>query len=211
MITRRQFSKVTGGTILSTCLPLSAFAVPPPLNIRSIGVFGVGGAGCNIIELLRREVRLNANCSIHTFNRTPDQRPGALGFSTHLDCQLTAEEAGLVLDVVGKRDVVFLFAGLGGAAGTKLTPFIGSIAKCSGATVIAVVVMPFDFEGSRRNTQAQLAKGELADLIDRVHVIENNVSLDNLPDMTFERGLEHVNRLAIRAFVLEAAHMGASA
>jgi cell division protein FtsZ len=52
-------------------------------------------------------------------------------------------------------EVVFLFAGLGGGAGTGMTPVLARAAKEAGALVLAFVALPFDCEGSRRHQQAR--------------------------------------------------------
>jgi len=52
-------------------------------------------------------------------------------------------------------EVIFLFAGLGGGAGTGMTPVLARAAKEAGALVLAFVALPFDCEGSRRHQQAR--------------------------------------------------------
>ena len=52
--------------------------------------------------------------------------------------------------VVEGADMVFIAAGMGGGTGTGAAPVIAGIAKETGALVVAVVTLPFTFEGRRR-------------------------------------------------------------
>jgi cell division protein FtsZ len=65
-------------------------------------------------------------------------------------------------------DVVFLFAGLGGGAGTGMTPVLARAAKEAGALVLAFVTLPFDCEGSRRHSQARSGLTQLKAVADGV-------------------------------------------
>jgi cell division protein FtsZ len=52
-------------------------------------------------------------------------------------------------------NVVFILAGLGGGAGSGISPVLARAAHEAGALVLAFVTLPFDCEGNRRETQAQ--------------------------------------------------------
>lgn len=75
-------------------------------------------------------------------------------------------------------DMVFLAAGMGGGTGTGASPVIASVAKESGALVVAVVTLPFSFEGKRRSTQAAGGVEQLEDKVDALIVIPNDKLLD---------------------------------
>ncbi|MGA2662242.1 MAG: hypothetical protein ABSH34_32580, partial [Verrucomicrobiota bacterium] len=51
-------------------------------------------------------------------------------------------------------DVIFIIAGLGGGAGTGISPVLARAAKETGALVIGFVTTPFDCEGTRRQRLA---------------------------------------------------------
>ena len=51
-------------------------------------------------------------------------------------------------------DVVFVVAGLGGGAGSGISPVLARAAKETGALVLAFVTLPFACEGNRRQQQA---------------------------------------------------------
>lgn len=63
MITRRQFCTAAGTGLLSLGLNPSAIASP------SIKVLGIGGAGCNIVDELRRRCAPESHITTYTVNR----------------------------------------------------------------------------------------------------------------------------------------------
>lgn len=70
-------------------------------------------------------------------------------------------------------DMVFIAAGMGGGTGTGASPVIASIAKETGALVVAVVTRPFLFEGKRRLTHAEEGIERLREQVDALIVIPN--------------------------------------
>ena len=76
--------------------------------------------------------------------------------------------------VVEGADMVFIAAGMGGGTGTGAAPVIAGIAKETGALVVAVVTLPFTFEGRRRIKQASLGIEQLRDKVDALIVIPND-------------------------------------
>lgn len=70
-------------------------------------------------------------------------------------------------------DLVILLAGLGRATGSGATPVIARMAKESGARVISVLSLPFDFEGSLRRKTADAALRQLKANSDGVICLPN--------------------------------------
>lgn len=75
--------------------------------------------------------------------------------------------------VLEGADMVFLAAGMGGGTGTGATPVIASIARETGALVVAVVTRPFTFEGRRRKQVADDGIERLRKEVDALVVIPN--------------------------------------
>ena len=71
-------------------------------------------------------------------------------------------------------DMVFIAAGMGGGTGTGAAPVIASIAKETGALVVAVVTLPFTFEGRRKTVQAASGVKQLKEKVDALIVIPND-------------------------------------
>ena len=59
-----------------------------------------------------------------------------------------------IVNAIGKADMVFVTAGMGGGTGTGAAPVVARIAKELGALTIGVVTKPFSFEGRKRMNQA---------------------------------------------------------
>ena len=65
-------------------------------------------------------------------------------------------------------DVILIIAGLGGGAGSGISPVLARAAKETGALVLAFVTLPFLCEGNRRQQQAQQGLEQLKSVADGV-------------------------------------------
>jgi len=70
-------------------------------------------------------------------------------------------------------DVVFVAAGLGGGTGGGAGPIVARLAKDTGALVLAVVTLPFDWEGARRQQQALESLRDIKAAADSVICVPN--------------------------------------
>jgi cell division protein FtsZ len=75
---------------------------------------------------------------------------------------------------INGADMVFLTAGLGGGTGTGAAPIIADIARHERALTVAVVTMPFTFEGYQRRRAAEEGLQRLRDHVDALIVIPND-------------------------------------
>ncbi len=75
--------------------------------------------------------------------------------------------------MLGRRDIVFIVAGLGGGAGSGIAPELAEMARTSGALSVAVATTPFVFEGKKRIANAAAALKELKEKADALIVIQN--------------------------------------
>ena len=81
-------------------------------------------------------------------------------------------------------DIVFLLAGLGGGTGTGAAPVLARMARESGALVLAIVTMPFEFEGLRRQQQAEYGLHLLKSAADAVICLPNQKLFKLLDEKT---------------------------
>src|SRR5919197_1273050 len=81
-------------------------------------------------------------------------------------------------ELVEGADMVFLTAGLGGGTGTGATPLIADIARRARALTVAVVTLPFTFEGFQRRRTAEEGLAQLRGNVDALIVIPNDRLLD---------------------------------
>ena len=84
------------------------------------------------------------------------------------------EDRDKISKVLEGADMVFITAGMGGGTGTGGSPIIAQISKELGALTVAVVTMPFTFEGIRRRKQAEEGIKLLKEYVDTLIVIPND-------------------------------------
>jgi cell division protein FtsZ len=81
-------------------------------------------------------------------------------------------------DALEGADMVFLTAGLGGGTGTGATPIIADMARRARALTVAVVTLPFSFEGFQRRRSAEEGLARLRGNVDALIVIPNDRLLE---------------------------------
>jgi cell division protein FtsZ len=154
----------------------------------SVKIFGVGTAGMNILEEIARAALPGvALAAINTdakslaassatekisFETKPTRGAGANG-DPKRSRAVAEEHLPKLKQACEGMDVVFVLAGLGGGAGTGISPVLAQAARESGALVLAFVAMPFDCEGNRRLKQAQQGLEQLKSAADGVICLPN--------------------------------------
>ena len=142
---------------------------PPRIGSLAIAVVGLGGAGCHALQQVAQAdldgVRFLA---VHSNQReleavTITQEKILLGakltrgIGTGGDPdlgQIVAEkEAERLRSCFDKVDLVLVVGGLGGGTAGGAGPILAKAARDTGALVVGVVTLPFDFEGARRQLQ----------------------------------------------------------
>jgi cell division protein FtsZ len=156
---------------------------------RTIRVIGVGGAGANAVDAMRRAGMRGVeyvaiNTDLAALNRAKARTKIAIGRSVTRGLgtggdvgagQAAAREAAETIgQAVGKSDLVVVVAGLGGGTGSGAAPVIADIARGRGALTVAVVTKPFGFEGFRKARIAQEAETALVGMVDAVATIPND-------------------------------------
>lgn len=158
-------------------------------NPIKIHLIGVGGAGCNTLHRLA----LNGLSGVYFIAMNTDKQhlemikahkkvllgknvtheKGA-GGDPEIGRLATEETVDEIEKVVSDTDIVFISAGLGGGTGTGGAPLIAEIARDKGATVIGVVTLPFNFEGTLRKRIALNGLEKMKEACNTVMVIDNN-------------------------------------
>jgi len=164
----------------------------------NIKVFGVGGAGSNMVSWLHKKGVKGAEISVCNTDKqhldiTSSDRKILLGkdLTRGLGCggfpnkgaEAAQESIQEIKDMIKGTDMAFVCAGMGGGTGTGAAPVIAQVAKETGAIVIGCVTMPFSIERARID-KAEFGLQQLRQVCDTVIVIDNNrlVSLaGNLP------------------------------
>jgi cell division protein FtsZ len=162
--------------------------VEAPRKHLSVRVFGVGSAGINVMELTLKDglsgvvfaaVDTNAQslaaCSASEKVQLETQVLRGLGTGGDPDRgrALAEEQLPKLKSLCEGADVVFILAGLGGGAGTGISPVLARAAKETGALVLGFVTTPFECEGGRRQRLAQHGLAEFRASADGVICLPN--------------------------------------
>ena len=175
-----------------------AVVATPKKNI-SVKVLGVGGAGINVMELLLKSGLPGVGFAAV---ETDAQSAGASSAleKVHLETQflrglgtggdpdrgraLAEEQLPKLKSLCDGADVVFILAGLGGGAGTGISPVLARAAKETGALALGFVTTPFGCEGGSRQRLAQAGLAELKSCADGVICLPNQKVLTLIDENT---------------------------
>ena len=161
----------------------------PKESSKIIKVIGVGGGGGNAVTHMYRTQRIDVsfvlcNTDSQALNRSdvPDKIilgrkiTEGLGAGNKPDvAKLAAEESVDELKSMlgdGTR-MVFITAGMGGGTGTGAAPVVAKIAKEMGILTVAIVTIPFEFEGMPKIMQALNGVEAISQNVDALLVINN--------------------------------------
>lgn len=170
-----------------------------------VKVFGIGGAGNNTLNMMKRagfynteliavntDVQALEGCfadkKIH-IGETLTHGTGAgndpdLGMRSAEECWIEIKE------YVEGADLVFVTAGQGGGTGTGATPVIAGMAKELGALTIGAVTRPFSFEGKKKLEQADYGIKMLLESVDALIVVPNDRLLEIDDDVTVVKAFQ---------------------
>ena len=140
-----------------------------PAKMPAVKIFGVGSAGVHLIDAMGGgEFTGAAFIAVNT--DSPSLEASSASVKIQLETKLLrgmgtggdpergraiAEEQFTTLKTACEgAEVVFIVTGLGGGAGSGISPVLARAAKETGALVLAFVTMPFACEGNRRELQA---------------------------------------------------------
>lgn len=196
----------------------------------TIKVFGVGGTGVKVMEILMKNgltgpgfIAVNTDAtSLSTSSamekvhlETAVLRGLGTGGDPERGRVVAEEQAARLKGLCEGADVVFVVAGLGGGAGTGISPVLARAAKEAGALVIGFATTPFDCEGVRRQRLAQAGLEELKAAADGViclpnqkvfKLIDENISVSDTFKITNEflaDGVKGVWRLLTHTGLIE--------
>lgn len=161
-----------------------------PVNkSRAIKVIGIGGGGSNAVNhMFKQGIRdvdfIVCNTDAQALANSPVPIRIQLGESLtegrgagnkpEIGRQAAIENLQDVIEVLeGNTKMVFLTAGMGGGTGTGAAPVIAKATKELGILTVAIVTIPFRFEGQQRINQAIEGINQLKEHVDSLLVINN--------------------------------------
>jgi len=161
-----------------------------PVNQSSIiKVLGIGGGGSNAVNHMWEQgitdvdfVVCNTDAQALASSPVPvkiqlgeslTEGRGA-GNKPEIGRQAAIESLDDVREIFeGNTKMVFLTAGMGGGTGTGAAPVIAQAAKELGILTVAIITIPFRFEGQQRINQAIEGINDLKECVDSLLVINN--------------------------------------
>ncbi len=171
-----------------------------------IKVIGVGGGGGNAVgHMIACGVQgvefICANTDAQALSRGSAHKiiqlgSSGLGAGSKPDKGRDAAELAVddIRSAIEGAHMLFITAGMGGGTGTGAAPVIARIAKEMGILTVGVVTKPFEFEGGRRMTNADLGLAELEANVDSLIVVLNEKLLEVLgDDVTQDEAFAHAN------------------
>ncbi len=161
----------------------------PPERSSLIKVIGVGGGGSNAVNhMYKKGIKdvnfVVCNTDAQALHNSPvsiklqlgDRLTEGRGAGSKADIgrEAATESMDRIKEVLSSNtNMVFITAGMGGGTGTGAAPVIASAAKEMGILTVAIVTIPFRFEGPDRVNQAIEGINELKDHVDSLLVINN--------------------------------------
>jgi cell division protein FtsZ len=181
----------------------------------TIKVFGVGGAGCNIIDAfyINNPFNLNLyafNTDINSLRIIQDKANVHLlaqqlllgrgsGGDPHIGKIAANEDKDTIMEMLKDCDILFLIAGLGKGTGSGSGPEIAKIAKSLGITIISFVNMPSLFsEGKEIFSNAFISYGQFKEYSTSIFVTYNEkIITRNSENYTFLNAYDKANKYIV--------------
>ncbi len=163
------------------------FAMDEELAAK-LKVVGIGGAGGNAVNrMIEADLTGVEFLVVNTDSQVLDQskancriqigaqvtRGLGAGADPNVGRHAIEEDRDVVGAALAGADMVFVTAGLGGGTGTGAAPVVAELAKQQGALTVAIVTLPFEFEGKHRHTRAMQGLAELRTKVDTLICIRN--------------------------------------
>jgi cell division protein FtsZ len=157
-------------------------------NLAKIKVIGVGGGGGNAVNTMISSCLqgvdfINANTDAQALGvsnspikiqiGTQITKGLGAGSNPEIGRQSALESRDEIRPYLEGADMIFITAGMGGGTGTGAAPVIAEIARECSILTIAVVTKPFQFEGKKRNIQAEEGIAQLRENVDTLIVVPN--------------------------------------
>lgn len=188
----------------------------PPQRSSQIKVIGVGGGGCNAVNHMYRKGIQDVNFVVcNTDSQALHNSPVSVklqlgdiltegrgaGSKAEIGREAARESLDRIKEVLSSNtNMVFITAGMGGGTGTGAAPVIAATAKEMGILTVAIVTIPFRFEGPERINQAIEGINALKDHVDSLLVINNEKLREIYGNLTVSKSFEKADDvLAIAA------------
>jgi len=187
----------------------------PKNKSNVIKVIGVGGGGSNAINYMFQQGIMGVDFVVCNTDAQALEK-STVPIKIQLGASLTEGLGAGANPEVGKQSaeesyedlhtllstqtkMVFITAGMGGGTGTGAAPIIARMAKDLDVLTVAIVTMPFQFEGKIRIEQAQKGMEELKNNVDSLIVINNNKLREVYGNLGFKAGFSKADEVLATA------------
>jgi cell division protein FtsZ len=158
-------------------------------SLTQIKVIGLGGGGSNAVNNMIIQnipgvdfiaVNTDAQALVKSIApvrlRIGDKLTRGLGVGGDYKLGMMAaqESRDDIANAIQGADMLFITAGMGGGTGTGAAPLVAEVARELGTLTIAIVTMPFSFEGVQRTKVAEEGIAMLGEKVDTLVVIPND-------------------------------------
>ena len=180
-----------------------------------IKVIGIGGGGGNAVNhMLDQGIKdvnfVVCNTDAQALSNSPVSVKIQLGESLtegrgagnkpETGKQAAIENMDDVMDILSSNTkMVFLTAGMGGGTGTGAIPVIAKAAREQGILTVAIVTLPFRYEGPKRINQAIEGIHELGKHVDSLLVINNEKLREVCGNMKLSEAFSHADNVLATA------------
>jgi len=180
-----------------------------------IKVLGVGGGGSNAVQHMYAQGIVGVDFAIcNTDSQALEASP--VPTKLRLGPNLTEGRGAGSIPDVGKEaciesveevrafladntKMLFITAGMGGGTGTGAAPIIAKVSKEMGILTVAIVTLPFTFEGRRRSTQGLSGLEELKANVDTLVIISNDKLRAIHGNLTLREAFGHADNILTTA------------
>ncbi|ALJ56540.1 Cell division protein FtsZ [Candidatus Xiphinematobacter sp. Idaho Grape] len=154
-----------------------------------VKIVGIGNAGIDLVDRFTtgraaqwETVAINTDFQSLAYSMADSKIPIGTktthGLGTGSNPELGREaaiESQAAFQAVGESTtMIIVCAGLGGGTGSGVVPVLLETVRAHGALTVALLTLPFDFEGTRRTRQAMDALEKVRSSTDAILVFENN-------------------------------------
>ncbi len=180
-----------------------------------IKVIGVGGGGSNAVNYMYnlgiKDVDfVVCNTDVQALAKSPvpikiqlgqtlTEGLGA-GSKPEIGKQAAIESLDQIKEVLANHTkMIFVTAGMGGGTGTGAAPIIAKTAKEMGILTVAIVTLPFEFEGKKRYNQAIEGIREIKNHVDSLLIINNQRLREMYGDLQYSVGFSKADDILATA------------
>ncbi len=163
-------------------------------NAASIKIIGVGGGGGNAANRMYNEGIQDVDfiiCNSDQQDLAKSPIPNKVRLGEGLGCgsnaekgeQYAKEKTAEIEEMLTNTQMVFITAGMGGGTGTGAAPVIAEICKNKGILTVAIVTIPYRFEGAQRYQNALRGIEALSQSVDSILVVNNQTLREHYGDL----------------------------